>query len=167
MSTISGLKPSVGIVLPVRLASSTERPLHLSPTSHQADPVALRTLLHAECLAAFVRCRCVSHRGVFVPFDSPDINLGLLMADVAAGKVQLPDFQREWKWEDPRIASLLATVSLGYPIGVVMMLETGGPDVHLAPKLISGVPQAGTAAPEHLLLDEQQRLTSLYQARKA
>jgi hypothetical protein len=89
------------------------------------------------------------------------------MADVAAGKVQLPDFQREWKWDDSRIASLLATVSLGYPIGVVMMLETGGPDVNLAPKLISGVPEAGTVAPEQLLLDGQQRLTSLYQALKA
>ncbi|MFC0532819.1 GmrSD restriction endonuclease domain-containing protein [Phytohabitans kaempferiae] len=95
------------------------------------------------------------------------MNLGVLMADVEAGKVQLPDFQREWKWEDPRIASLLATVSLGYPIGVVMMLETGGPDVNLAPKLISGVPEAGTVSPEQLLLDGQQRLTSLYQAVRA
>jgi hypothetical protein len=102
-----------------------------------------------------------------MPFDSPDMNLGILMTDVGAGKVQLPDFQREWKWDDARIASLLATVSLGYPIGVVMMLETGGPDVHLAPKPISGVRGSGAVAPEQLLLDGQQRLTSLYQSLKA
>jgi hypothetical protein len=102
-----------------------------------------------------------------MPFDSPDMNLGTLLSEVGSGKVQLPDFQRDWKWDDPRIGSLLATVSLGYPIGVVMMLETGGPDVNLAPKLISGVPEAGAGAPEQLLLDGQQRLTSLYQSLKA
>jgi uncharacterized protein with ParB-like and HNH nuclease domain len=54
-----------------------------------------------------------------MPFDSPDLNLGSLLGDIEHGKVQLPDFQREWKWEDPRIASLLTTVTLGYPIGVI------------------------------------------------
>jgi uncharacterized protein with ParB-like and HNH nuclease domain len=61
-----------------------------------------------------------------MPFESPDENLGDLLGRVAAGKVQLPDFQREWKWDDDRIASLLASVSLGYPVGVVMTLEVGG-----------------------------------------
>lgn len=68
-----------------------------------------------------------------MPFDSPDLNLGALLGDIEVGKVQLPDFQREWKWDDPRIASLLATITLGYPVGVVMMLETGGADTSTAP----------------------------------
>ena len=66
-----------------------------------------------------------------MPFDSPDLNLGTMLTDVDTGKVQLPDFQREWKWDDPRIVSLLATITLGYPVGVIMMLETGGDDVRL------------------------------------
>jgi len=53
-----------------------------------------------------------------VPFDSPDLPLGALLSDIEFGKVQLPDFQREWKWDDPRIASLLATITLGYPVGI-------------------------------------------------
>lgn len=36
--------------------------------------------------------------------------LGELLKQVAAAKVQLPDFQREWKWDTDRIASLLARI---------------------------------------------------------
>ncbi len=74
-----------------------------------------------------------------MPFDSPDLNLGTMLTDVDMGKVQLPDFQREWKWDDPRIVSLLATITLGYPVGVIMMLETGGEDFDFAPKPLAGV----------------------------
>jgi len=98
-----------------------------------------------------------------MPFDSPDYDLSELLKDVGSGKIQLPDFQREWKWEDSRIAGLLASISLGYPIGVVMMLEVGGDGVRFAPKLLSGVEKADKSL-ELLLLDGQQRLTSLFQA---
>ena len=98
-----------------------------------------------------------------MPFDSPDYDLAELLRDVSSGKIQLPDFQREWKWEDSRIASLLASISLGYPIGVVMMLEVGGEGVQFAPKPLAGV-TSGARTPELLLLDGQQRMTSLFQA---
>ncbi len=98
-----------------------------------------------------------------MPFDSPDYDLAELLKDVSSGKIQLPDFQREWKWEDSRIASLLASISLGYPIGVVMMLEVGGDSVNFAPKLLAGV-TTSARTPELLLLDGQQRMTSLFQA---
>ena len=101
-----------------------------------------------------------------MPFDSPDLNLGdELLKDVGTGKIRLPDFQRDWKWDVDRISSLLASVSLGYPVGVVMLLESGGADVQFATRLVSGVEAADAAKPaERLILDGQQRLTSLYQA---
>lgn len=74
-----------------------------------------------------------------MPFESPEWPLGDLLSAVADGKLQLPDFQREWKWDDDRIASLLSTVSLGYPIGVLITLETGGEGVRFKPKSISDV----------------------------
>ena len=100
-----------------------------------------------------------------MPFDSPDLNLGNeLLKDVRSGKIRLPDFQRDWKWDVDRIASLLASVSLGYPVGVVMLLETGGADVQFATRLVSDVDLAGADKPaERLILDGQQRLTSLFQ----
>lgn len=101
-----------------------------------------------------------------MPFDSPDLNLGEeLLKPVGAGAIRLPDFQRDWKWDVDRISSLLASVSLGYPVGVVMLLETGGTEVQFATRLISGVNGDGAVKPaERLVLDGQQRLTSLYQS---
>jgi hypothetical protein len=32
--------------------------------------------------------------------------------------------RHRWKWDDERIVSLLATVTRGYPLGVVMTLQT-------------------------------------------
>lgn len=99
-----------------------------------------------------------------MPFDSPDINLGELLRDVGNGKIRLPDFQRDWKWDTDRIASLVASVSLGYPVGVVMLLESGGSDVQFATRFVSGVdPATATQDAAQLILDGQQRLTSLYQ----
>src|SRR6266852_8319595 len=99
-----------------------------------------------------------------MPFDSPDRPLGELLTNIAKGKLQLPDFQREWKWDDDRIVGLLASISLGYPVGVVMTLEVGGEGVAFSPRPLSGVEDKELAAPEELILDGQQRLTSLFQA---
>lgn len=96
-------------------------------------------------------------------FESPDYPLDDLLGSVRVGKIQLPDFQREFKWEDERIASLLATVSRGYPIGVVMTVETGGEGSRFKWRPLAGVDQVRVGPPEMLLLDGQQRLTSLYQ----
>ncbi len=99
-----------------------------------------------------------------MPFDSPDVNLGELLKDVGSGKVQLPDFQRKWKWDSDRIKSLLASISMGYPVGVVMMLEVGGTGVRFAPIPIDGVDSDKVLPPDRLILDGQQRLTSLFQS---
>lgn len=60
-----------------------------------------------------------------------------LLRQVEAGKIQLPEFQRGWVWPWPNIASLLASVSLNYPIGTVMLLEGGG-DVRFKYRPIEG-----------------------------
>ncbi|MEU3104546.1 GmrSD restriction endonuclease domain-containing protein [Streptomyces griseoflavus] len=86
-----------------------------------------------------------------------------LLRQVEAGKIQLPEFQRGWVWPWPHIASLLASVSLNYPIGTVMLLEGGG-DVRFKYRPIEGAAPSERAQPESLVLDGQQRLTSLYQS---
>ena len=99
-----------------------------------------------------------------MPSDSPDINLGDLLRDIHSGKLRLPDFQRTWKWDTDRIRSLLASISLGYPVGVVMELELGGNEIRFKPRLLSGAPDPAPHGAEQLILDGQQRLTSLYQS---
>ncbi|MFI0411528.1 DUF262 domain-containing protein [Actinomadura sp. 3N508] len=90
--------------------------------------------------------------------------LGKMLDDVAAGHIQLPDFQREWKWDDEHIISILATVTMDYPMGVVMTLATGGPGGKFKTRPLQGVQPAEGVKPEQLLLDGQQRMTALYQA---
>jgi hypothetical protein len=97
-------------------------------------------------------------------FDSTKESLQTLLGDIETGITQLPDFQRGWIWDDDRIQSLLASVSLSFPIGAVMMLETGNEDVRLKPRLVEGVNLTPEPKPDHLILDGQQRLTALYQA---
>jgi len=96
-------------------------------------------------------------------FDSTKESLLDMLRSIADGKTQLPDFQRGWVWDDDHILSLLASLSLAYPVGTVMMLETGGEGVRFKPRPVEGTPVNGTQ-PDRLILDGQQRLTSLYLA---
>ncbi|MDO5624265.1 MAG: DUF262 domain-containing protein [Pseudomonadota bacterium] len=85
-----------------------------------------------------------------------------LLDSIAKGETQLPDFQRGWVWDDNHIRSLIASLSLSYPIGAVMLLEAGG--VPFKPRLFEGVARQPAPAPRWLVLDGQQRLTSMYLA---
>ena len=78
--------------------------------------------------------------------------------------MQLPDFQRGWVWDDERIRSLLASIAVSFPIGAVMLLETGGEGVRFKPRPVEGAKFAPEKKPEILILDGQQRFTSLFQA---
>ena len=100
-------------------------------------------------------------------FSSDELPLAELLARAERGELQLPDFQRGWVWDDDHIQSLLVSISLSYPIGAVMTLAAGNPDVNFKARLLEGVTLAATPVPEVLLLDGQQRLTSLFQALKS
>lgn len=97
-------------------------------------------------------------------FSSDAMALRTLLDRAHQGTLQLPDFQRGWVWDDSHITSLLASVSLQYPIGAVMTLRTGNADVRFKPRVLEGVSVGGDVEPEYLLLDGQQRTTSLYLA---
>jgi len=97
-------------------------------------------------------------------FDSTKESLEDLLKDADCGKLQLPDFQRGWVWDDYGIRSLLASVSQFFPIGALMLLQSGG-EARFQPRPIEGVkPERLNNSLERLILDGQQRITSLYQA---
>ncbi len=97
-------------------------------------------------------------------FSSDKESLHEILKATSAGRYQLPEFQRGWVWDDAHITSLLASVSLSYPIGAVMMLENGNPAVRFKPRLVEGVRLDSEREPERFILDGQQRLTSLFQS---
>lgn len=93
---------------------------------------------------------------------SNDRKLSELLQEVATGKTQLPEFQRSWVWDDTKICKLIESITSGFPMGAAMFLDAGG-DVHFKYRIFTGVPKNVTAKPEFLVLDRQQRLTTLYQ----
>jgi hypothetical protein len=97
-------------------------------------------------------------------FDSTKTSLYEILKNVHNGKIQLPDFQRGWVWDDNRIKGLIASVAKSFPIGAIMLLETGNESIKFKTKPIEGAPDANGLEPEMLILDGQQRITSLYQA---
>lgn len=97
-------------------------------------------------------------------FRTDQPSLGDLLDDITKGKIQLPDFQRGWVWDDVHIRALIASISLGYPIGALTFMETGGENVRFKPRVVHGVELETPCEPDQLILDGQQRLTSLYLA---
>src|SRR5215213_1860934 len=96
-------------------------------------------------------------------FKTNPYGLNELLQNCHRGVLQLPDFQRSWVWDEDRIKSLIASVSRAFPIGALMTLETGG-EVDFKPRPVEGAPAAvRDTRPSSLLLDGQQRMTSLYQ----
>lgn len=97
-------------------------------------------------------------------FDSTKRSLYEILKDVNSGKIQLPDFQRGWVWDDNRIKGIIASVAKSFPIGAIMLLETGNENIRFKTKPVEGVIGLNGTKPEMLILDGQQRITSLYQA---
>lgn len=96
-------------------------------------------------------------------FKTNPVELIKLLQDCNNGVLQLPDFQRSWVWDEERIKSLIASISRSFPVGALMSLQTGG-EVNFKPRPVEGAPEiAKDANPQSLLLDGQQRMTSLYQ----
>jgi hypothetical protein len=97
-------------------------------------------------------------------FQTNPFDLHKLLDDCHRGNLQLPDFQRSWVWDEDRIKSLIASISQAFPVGALMTLDSGGP-VNFKPRTVEGAPaESKKVAPQSLLLDGQQRMTSLYHA---
>lgn len=96
-------------------------------------------------------------------FDSTKKTLEKLLEQVDTGALQLPEFQRDYVWTEEAVISLLCSIARGYPVGALLLLERGG-EVDFKPRLIEGVQTKAPVQPDELLLDGQQRMTSLFQA---
>ncbi|WP_095659838.1 DUF262 domain-containing protein [Corynebacterium glaucum] len=98
-------------------------------------------------------------------FTTPSYSLIDLFTRAERGELQLPDFQREYIWNTDRVRTLITSVLRGYPIGSFLALDTRNSPVRFRPRPLAGLQVEGVE-PGLLLLDGQQRLTSLYHAFK-
>ncbi|AZA13387.1 DUF262 domain-containing protein [Corynebacterium choanae] len=94
-------------------------------------------------------------------FTTPSYDLIDLFSRVDRGDLQLPDFQRDYSWDIDRIRGLLISCLRGYPIGSFMALDVRNEPSRFAYRVVQGAPDQGVD-PGLLLLDGQQRLTTLY-----
>lgn len=77
---------------------------------------------------------------------------------IERGELRLPEMQRQYVWRSPRVRDLLDSLYRGYPSGAILLWETNE-DVPL--QAFAVTQQANPYRSTRLLLDGQQRLTSL------
>jgi hypothetical protein len=76
----------------------------------------------------------------------------------------LPGFQRRFEWDYQRQHALIRTILNGYPAGSLLLLQYPRGE-NLGKRLIDGVDSSCESVhPERVILDGQQRLTTLYKA---
>jgi len=82
-----------------------------------------------------------------------------LLMDVESGKLGLPELQRGYVWKPVKVRNLLDSMMKGYPIGYLMIWDSSD-----SPEKSSqiGVDNKAYTTAKSLVIDGQQRLTSLY-----
>ena len=91
-------------------------------------------------------------------FKEVHYSLGGLIHDIGLGRIGLPDIQRPFVWSNAKVRDLFDSMYKGYPVGYFLFWQTGAEDS--GTKVIGQV--AKQKAPSLLIVDGQQRLTSLY-----
>ncbi|WP_137893530.1 DUF262 domain-containing protein [Ramlibacter sp. 2FC] len=84
--------------------------------------------------------------------------LGTLIGDIGLGRIGLPDIQRPFVWSNAKVRDLFDSMYRGYPVGYFLFWQTGVEGVDT--KVIGDTNKQ--KAPSLLIVDGQQRLTSLY-----
>ena len=85
-----------------------------------------------------------------------------LLTEIQRRTAGLPDFQRDFVWEPSATQALIVSIANNYPAGSLLRIR----NTHnlFACREFQGAPPLGNLVPTFLVLDGQQRLTSLYQA---
>ncbi|MEZ6016520.1 MAG: DUF262 domain-containing protein [Planctomycetota bacterium] len=82
-----------------------------------------------------------------------------LVGMIERGELRLPEMQRRYVWKRTQVRDLLDSLYRGYPSGAILVWDTDDKDVPLQDMAVSQ--QANPYKSTRLLLDGQQRLTSL------
>ena len=96
-------------------------------------------------------------------FDTTPEKLGFLLESIHNREIALPDFQRDFVWDARATEELIESICQNYPAGSLLRIKNSK-DFYFAPREFYGSPALDGKQPSYLVLDGQQRLTSLYQA---
>jgi hypothetical protein len=121
------------------------------PGTRSSDPI------FKECMFAMVGSKMAD-----VLFKKVDYTLKKLIEDIHMGEIGLPDIQRPFVWPRSKVRDLFDSMYRGFPIGYLLFWENGYSGEH---RTIGA--SGKQKAPRLLIVDGQQRLTSLYAVIKA
>ncbi|WP_206428265.1 DUF262 domain-containing protein [Plantibacter sp. PA-3-X8] len=96
-------------------------------------------------------------------FQATPQHVDYLLQRIHAGSLAIPDFQRDFTWEPRRTATLLRSMMSRFPAGTFLFWARGSDNEMFGWREVEGAPEK-TTPPQELVLDGQQRLTSLYRA---
>ena len=88
-----------------------------------------------------------------------DVNytLSALIEDIDMGEIGLPDIQRPFVWANTKVRDLFDSMYRGYPVGYLLFWVNGAENEHRTIRA-----SEKQKVPRLLIVDGQQRLTSLY-----
>lgn len=89
-----------------------------------------------------------------------------LISDIEAGRIKIPQFQREFVWSKEKSAHLLDSIIKGYPIGTFIIWKTRENLRSVRNIGNAQLPEPPNGDYVHYVLDGQQRLTSLFASLK-
>lgn len=86
-----------------------------------------------------------------------------LLEEVIRGEILLPEFQRAYVWKPTQVVRLIDSIYRDYPTGQILLWDTTAIPIT---RQLDGVEPTGfpTVGRPKIVLDGQQRLTSLYKA---
>ena len=90
-------------------------------------------------------------------FQQVTFTLNGLLEQIKTGQIGLPDIQRPFVWKNVKVRDLLDSMYRGYPVGYLLLWQTGVEPSH---RTIGG--EQKQVAPSLVIVDGQQRLTSLF-----
>lgn len=95
-------------------------------------------------------------------FYNTTLTVNQLIEKIDTGELGLPELQRPFIWKDTKVRELFDSMLRGYPIGYLMLWECPALDkkVHI------GIEKHSYDYPKEVIIDGQQRLTSLYAVMK-
>lgn len=90
------------------------------------------------------------------------MSLQHLLSSVHERELALPDFQRDFVWDARATEELIESIARSFPAGSLLFMPWR--EDTFTPRAVQGAPDLNGMTPQRLILDGQQRLTSLYQA---
>ncbi|MFF5423032.1 MULTISPECIES: DUF262 domain-containing protein [unclassified Streptomyces] len=96
-------------------------------------------------------------------FKTNPETVGSLIRSINEGSLALPNFQRSFVWDPKRTVGLIKSIILRYPAGTLLTWEQSSSH-RFDSRPFEEAPTHNVNEPRRLVLDGQQRLTSLYHA---